>query len=196
MHVFINVNKNLIISNSNLNSKFSSDDDIECVCIILTQLGSYFDKTAKEDLLYIQNNYKKLDNSVNINKDISKNDVLNKDVSKNDVLNKDVSKNDVLNKDVSKNDDTKSNNQIVKTNKKNLINNDENDDENYFDQSKISIFSQYMLYFENISNPSKKIISTRIRFLIKDVIDCRNNNWVERRKMVKSTTLKEVREGK
>jgi hypothetical protein len=176
LHVFINVNKNIIIANSNLNSKFSSDDDIECVCIILTQLGSYFDKTAKEDLLYIQNNYKKLDNSVNMNKDVSKNDVLNKYVSKND--------------------DTKSNNQIVKTNKKNLINNDENDDENYFDQSKISIFSQYMLYFENISNPSKKIISTRIRFLIKDVIDCRTNNWVERRKMVKSTTLKEVREGK
>ena len=126
LHVFININKNIVLPNSNLNTKYSSDNDIEYLCKLLTEIGSFFDKNQTEDLEYISSQQ----------------------------------------------------NKVIED----------------FDQSKISIFGQYIWYLENLVDPSRKIVSPRIRFMVKDLIDCRKNNWVERRQKVKSSTLKEVRD--
>ena len=58
----------------------------------------------------------------------------------------------------------------------------------------IETFSTGELCLENLSKPPRNLVSSRIKFMIKDLFDCRENNWVKRTIKVKSSTLKEVRE--
>ena len=96
------------------------DNDIECVCKLLTEIGNTIDKSREKDI--------NLENTVNVN---------------------------------------------------NLNN--------------LSYIGQYMYYLKLLINLDKNIISSRIKFMIKDLIDCRKNNWIERTQKIRSSKLCDIK---
>lgn len=59
--------------------------------------------------------------------------------------------------------------------------------------NKLSYIGQFIYYLKKIIESDKKLVSSRIKFMIKDLIDCRNNNWIERNKKIKSSKLCKIK---
>eukprot|EP00253_Pinus_taeda_P028559 PITA_28559 len=57
-------------------------------------------------------------------------------------------------------------------------------------EKEISIFDSYMARLKNVGNDSR--LESRIRFMVRDVIELRANKWIPRREEVKAKTISEI----
>jgi len=60
--------------------------------------------------------------------------------------------------------------------------------------NELSYIGQFIYYLKQLIDPDKQfVVTSRIRFMIKDLLECRNNKWIERTKKVRSSKLCKIR---